>query len=67
MPPPVQKDCMKIGYARVSTEGQNLDLQIEALTEAGCDRIITDKTQSGATAVVKVLPRLWSFWAKVIF
>ncbi|MBU2957592.1 recombinase family protein [Paracoccus sp. 1_MG-2023] len=41
---------MKIGYARVSTEEQNLDLQIEALTEAGCDRIITDQGQSGATA-----------------
>ena len=41
---------MKIGYARVSTEEQNLDLQIEALTEAGCDRIITDQAQSGVTA-----------------
>ena len=41
---------MKIGYARVSTEEQNLDLQIEALTEARCDRIITDQAQSGATA-----------------
>ncbi|WP_179381482.1 recombinase family protein [Jannaschia marina] len=40
---------MKIGYARVSTEDQNLDLQIEALTEAGCDRIITDQAQSGTT------------------
>lgn len=46
----VQKDHMKVGYARVSTEEQNLDLQIEALTEAGCDRIITDHAQSGATA-----------------
>jgi DNA invertase Pin-like site-specific DNA recombinase len=46
----VQKDFMKIGYVRVSTEEQNLDLQIEALTEAGCDRIITDQAQSGATA-----------------
>ena len=46
----MQKDSMKIGYARVSTEEQNLDLQIEALTEAGCDRIITDQAQSGATA-----------------
>ena len=41
---------MKIGYARVSSVEQNLDLQIEALTEAGCDRIITDQAQSGATA-----------------
>ena len=41
---------MKIGYARVSTEEQNLDLQIEALTEAGCEPIITDQAQSGARA-----------------
>lgn len=38
---------MIIGYARVSTDEQNLDLQIEALTNAGCDRIVTDKGQSG--------------------
>jgi len=41
---------MKIGYARGSTEEQNLDFQIEALINAGCDRIITDKWQSGARA-----------------
>ncbi len=41
---------MKIGYARVSSEEQNLDLQIEALTEAGCERIVTDQALSGATA-----------------
>ncbi len=46
----VQKESMKVGYARVSTEEQNLDLQIEALTDAGCNRIITDKAQSGARA-----------------
>ncbi len=46
----VQKESMKIGYARVSTEEQNLDLQIEALTEAGCNRIVTDQAQSGAKA-----------------
>lgn len=46
----VQKESMKIGYARVSTEEQNLDLQIEALTNAGCDRIITDRGQSGSKA-----------------
>jgi len=46
----VQKEPMKIGYARVSTEEQSLDLQIEALTEAGCDRIVTDQAQSGVKA-----------------
>lgn len=38
---------MKIGYARVSTEEQNLERQIDELTEAGCERILTEK-ESGS-------------------
>ncbi|MEY0952138.1 recombinase family protein [Providencia manganoxydans] len=34
---------MMIGYVRVSTQDQNLDLQTEALTRSGCEKIYEDK------------------------
>jgi len=40
---------MKIGYARVSSDDQNLDLQVDALKKAGCESIYEDK-RSGASA-----------------
>lgn len=40
---------MLIGYARVSTQDQNLDLQIEALAKARCGKIFDDKI-SGSRA-----------------
>src|SRR6185436_19413027 len=40
---------MQIGYARVSSIGQSLDLQIEALVAAGCKKVYSEK-RSGRTA-----------------
>ncbi len=36
------------GYARVSTTEQNMDLQVTALTTAGCGTILTDEGFSGS-------------------
>ena len=39
---------VKVGYARVSTEEQNLDLQMQALKAAGCEDIYCEKVSGAA-------------------
>ena len=51
---------MNIGYARVSTSDQTLDLQKDALENIGCTKIFTD-TASGAKAERKGLEEAIDF------
>ncbi len=48
---------MKIGYARVSTRDQSLRMQVEALREAGCDKI-HEEIASGAKTARPVLDEI---------
>lgn len=44
-----QSSCLLFGYARVSTQDQNLDLQLDDLTKAGCQRVFQEKVSSAKT------------------
>lgn len=49
-PYPFSLPAMKIGYARVSTDEQVVDLQTDALAGAGCEAVYVEHA-SGKTAV----------------
>ena len=51
---------MLIGYARVSTEDQKLQLQRDALKEAGCEKLYREKV-SGAAAELPARARLLKY------
>ena len=40
---------MKVGYARVSTLGQSLDIQLESLAKEGCQKIFEEKASGKST------------------
>ena len=52
---------MKVGYARVSTDEQNLRSQTDALRAAGCERIFTDKGVSGSAVFKPALKECIAF------
>jgi DNA invertase Pin-like site-specific DNA recombinase len=54
---------MDVGYARVSTQEQNLDLQLDALDKAGVKKIFTDKV-SGASETKPQLEELLKYARK---
>ena len=49
---------MKVGLARVSSVGQNLDSQLIALKEYGCEKIYSEK-RSGTTTEGRTALREW--------
>ena len=40
---------MKVGYARVSSSGQSLDVQVDTLKNSGCERIFQEKVSGTST------------------
>lgn len=58
---PGARQAMLIGYARVSTQDQNLELQREALSKAGCKKVFEDKvsgTRADRPGLAKTLEML---------
>ena len=56
---------MKIGYARVSTPDQKMDLQIDELKKFGCEKIFSEVV-TGAKADRTELAKCWNKLAQVM-
>lgn len=52
---------MLVGYARVSSTGQSLDIQNEALADAGCEKIFAEKVSGRSTHDREELARVIDF------
>ena len=52
---------MKVGYARVSSTGQNLQSQIEALEDSGCEKIFQEKKSGTQTSTRNELQNALDF------
>lgn len=48
---------MRVSFARVSSSGQHLDIQVTALTDAGCEKIYSEKV-SGIVHRDQLLERM---------
>jgi DNA invertase Pin-like site-specific DNA recombinase len=55
-----------VGYARVSSTGQSLDVQLDNLKKHQCDKIYQEK-KSGITANRSELKNVWITFGKAIY
>jgi predicted site-specific integrase-resolvase len=47
---------LRIGYARVSTHDQNLEMQLDALNKAGCKRTFTEELRNEKSIKIPIFP-----------
>ncbi len=57
---------MRMGYCRVSTDDHSLDLQKDALSKAGCEKLFEDRT-SGAKSSHPELNKLLIYTRKYVW